>query len=108
MKQIVSSGEAALQSGCAPSAELLAPLALGYAYSGKWDQAEQLTEKSKRDPRNIFFLVSVTLKARSREASAFDDPKYRLAIPDAISILKQSDQESVQWLEHIQKTKPAH
>jgi tetratricopeptide (TPR) repeat protein len=101
MLKIVSTGERALQAGCTPSAELLAPLALGYAYAGNWKQAELLTKNSTRDPRNIFFLVSVTLKARARDIAAFDELRYQSAIPDAIKILQQSDQETVQWLEDL-------
>lgn len=60
----VSEGERGLAAGCAPSPELLAPLALAYAAVGRWGEAEVTAMEVDADPTGKAVVVRVAAAAR--------------------------------------------
>lgn len=60
----VAEGERGLAAGCAPSPELLAPLALAYAAVGRWDDAESTAGEVGADPTGKAVVVRVAAAAR--------------------------------------------
>ncbi|MEE2751979.1 MAG: hypothetical protein VX519_11160 [Myxococcota bacterium] len=53
----VTSGLEALNNGCEPSPELLAPLAMSEALIGQWDAAESHAKEAGRDPTGLAPVV---------------------------------------------------
>ena len=104
---IIRAGEYARHVGCPPSAELLAPLALAYAQKGLWEKAIPLVKNAQRDPRRIFYLLSIAIVAREQNDTALEallskgneKGNRNDVLSDAASILlKSNDPESVEWL----------
>ncbi len=59
-----AAGLAALEAGCAPSPELLAPTAIGLAVTGRWREAEELARAVGSDPTGQAVLVRCAAAAR--------------------------------------------
>jgi protein O-mannosyl-transferase len=55
----VAVGQEALDAGCAPSAELVAPLALAHALTGEWSKAQQLAATVGQDPTGKAVIASL-------------------------------------------------
>ena len=55
--------EEALEAGCEPSAELVAPLALAYALTGDWPKALQRSAKVDTDPTGKAILARLSAQA---------------------------------------------
>jgi len=62
-KQAIAVGEEALEAGCEPSAELVAPLALAYALTGDWPKALQRSAKVDTDPTGKAILARLSAQA---------------------------------------------
>ena len=56
-EKAIESGETALENGCEPSPELLAPLAMSQAVSGAWSAAEEYATQAGRDPTGLAPVV---------------------------------------------------
>ena len=98
MDRIIISGEAAIQAGCEQTAELEAPLALAYLTKGRWQDAKRTLAKSTRDPRNIFQLVRISLMVKERDETVLSIPLFQRAKEDVAKLLRESDPESVVWM----------
>ena len=59
-----AAGQAALDAGCPAVPELLAPMAVGQAASGAWDEAERTASMVGRDPTGQAVLVRCAAAAR--------------------------------------------
>ena len=59
-----AAGQAALDAGCPAVPELLAPMAIGQAASGAWDEAERTASMVGRDPTGQAVLVRCAAAAR--------------------------------------------
>jgi hypothetical protein len=64
MSAVVQDGEAALAAGCARSPELLAPLSLGLAVTGKWERAAEIAGEVGQDPTGKAVVVWAASQAR--------------------------------------------
>jgi len=62
-KQAIAAGEEALEAGCEPSAELVAPLALAYALTGDWPRALLRASKVDTDPTGKAILARLAAQA---------------------------------------------
>lgn len=99
-------GERALQSGCAPDAELVCPTALGHAWSGAWSFAASRSGPVASDPTGLCNLVGLVLAARSGDWSALDraagaDPTQRGRLADQLGrvLLAGGDVDTAQAVE---------
>lgn len=106
MQQIIQSGETALLSGCEPSAELNAPLALAYVTQGQWEKSQKLLSKATRDPRNIFRLVRLCLMVHDRNTSVLSMPSFQAAKEDIGKLLEQSDPQALTWMSNTSTSVP--
>ncbi len=71
-------GLRALEAGCRPSAELLAPLSLALALSGDWAEAErQVSRIEGEDPTGKAVIVRVALAARRGDLGPFEAASAR-------------------------------
>lgn len=90
-------GERALEAGCRPVPELLAPLSLALALTGRWEQAEQrVSQIQGEDPTGKAVIVRVAIAARRGDDGPFDaaaegvDPQTRRTMAGQIAgILEQ-------------------
>jgi hypothetical protein len=60
----VRTGQLALEAGCAPSPELLAPLAVALALTGDWGEAERVANQVDQDPTGKAIIVRLAAQAR--------------------------------------------
>jgi hypothetical protein len=59
----IEAGLDALDAGCEPTPELMAPLALAYALEGQWQKAQAESAKIKRDPTGKAALAGLAAAA---------------------------------------------
>lgn len=78
LAQAASEGVRALDAGCAPSAELLAPTALALAFQGEWDQAEALARQVDQDPTGKAVIVRSAAALRRGDTAAIELEAERL------------------------------
>ncbi|MEC7984993.1 MAG: hypothetical protein VX278_07510 [Myxococcota bacterium] len=99
-------GEAALEAGCEPSAELLSPLALAHASQGNWKRAEDLVRNQTRDPRGHIKLLRLVFQARKRNWNTLQETFQRLSVKERDMLIRNidwllqrgGDLDSQQWL----------
>lgn len=65
-------GEMALANGCPPSAELVAPTAIGHAVMGAWGRAEVLAQSVRTDPTGQAVLVRCAAAALRRDRDVLE------------------------------------
>lgn len=65
----VREGRRALQVGCDPSAELLAPLAVALAVTGEWDEADRIAGSFDTDPTGLAGVVRAAAAWRRGDES---------------------------------------
>jgi hypothetical protein len=85
-KQAITAGEEALEAGCEPSAELVAPLALAYALTGDWGKALQRSAKVGADPTGKAILARLAAQAAMGDVQPLSEAT---ADPDGERLLAQ-------------------
>jgi hypothetical protein len=85
-KQAIAVGEEALEAGCEPSAELVAPLALAYALTGDWSKALQRSAKVDTDPTGKAILARLSAQAAMGDVQPL---KEATSGPDGERLLAQ-------------------
>ena len=85
-KQAIAVGEEALEAGCEPSAELVAPLALAYALTGDWAKALQRSAKVDTDPTGKAILARLASQAAMGDVQPL---KEATSGPDGERLLAQ-------------------
>lgn len=98
MDQLIRAGESAISAGCAPSEELLAPLALAYTTKGRWTEAQKIVDRSTRDPRNILKLTHLCLLVHHRDSSVLSMPEIIQSREDIERVIGESDPDAILWL----------
>jgi len=72
LAQAASEGVRALDAGCAPTAELLAPTSLALASQGDWDQAEAMAKQVDHDPTGKAVIVRAAAALRRGDTAAIE------------------------------------
>jgi hypothetical protein len=85
-------GRLALRNGCEKSAELLVPLAISEAITGKWDQAEERVRNLKRNPYGLRPVLLSAAGLRRNDPSPLEsfaqgDPKAENQLKKAVQLL---------------------
>jgi len=106
--EAAAEGLRALQAGCAPSPELLAPTAVGLVATGRWSEAQPLIDAVHVDPTGMAVVVRVALEARVRQRAAWDGAgaPSGLAEQSAYLLEQGGDPESAAWLRAAARVGP--
>lgn len=90
---VIADGQAALDAGCPPEPELLAPMAVALALRGDWDQAELAAIQVVPDPTGLSTIVEVAAGARRGELGPL-----RVAIDEHPELPSEGLYRRVSWL----------
>ncbi len=104
--EAVRDGKEAIKRGCPKSPELISPLSLALAFTGKWDEAVKMANSINEDPTGQLILVKVAYGAKKRDMTPFEtaiksNPNgNKAALKEQVAyILRQSGEtESADWL----------
>jgi len=75
--ETLEKGRLALERGCPPSAELLAPLSMAEALSGNWEEAMALASGVESDPTGLVPVVLSAAALRKGDSSVLQDWEER-------------------------------